>query len=86
MLDQPGLGEVCHAELEDGRDDGSARIASATQDIGTGTYTILALLASEKLGLSVKTVSTYRTRALDKMKLTTNAELTQYAIRHNLIQ
>ena len=42
--------------------------------------------AAEKLGLSVKTVSTYRTRALDKMKLTTNAELTQYAIRHNLIQ
>jgi DNA-binding NarL/FixJ family response regulator len=41
---------------------------------------------AEKLGLSVKTVSTYRTRALDKMKLTTNAELTQYAIRHNLIQ
>jgi len=41
---------------------------------------------AEKLGLSVKTVSTYRTRALDKMKLSTNAELTQYAIRHNLIQ
>ena len=41
---------------------------------------------AEKLGLSVKTVSTYRTRALDKMKLTTNAELTQYAIRHNIIQ
>jgi xanthine dehydrogenase YagR molybdenum-binding subunit len=35
------------------RDDGSARIASATQDIGTGTYTVLALLAAEKLGLPV---------------------------------
>lgn len=28
------------------RDDGSARVASATQDIGTGTYTILAQLVS----------------------------------------
>ncbi len=35
------------------RDDGTARIASATQDIGTGTYTVLALLASERLGLPV---------------------------------
>jgi xanthine dehydrogenase YagR molybdenum-binding subunit len=35
------------------RDDGTARIASATQDIGTGTYTVLALLASECLGLPV---------------------------------
>ena len=40
---------------------------------------------AEKLGLSVKTVSTYRTRTLDKMKLTTNAQLTQYAVRHHLI-
>jgi xanthine dehydrogenase YagR molybdenum-binding subunit len=38
------------------RDDGSARIASATQDIGTGTYTVLALLAAEKLGLPVETI------------------------------
>lgn len=33
------------------RDDGTARIACATQDIGTGTYTILAQLASQKTGL-----------------------------------
>ncbi|HEY2712996.1 MAG TPA: xanthine dehydrogenase family protein molybdopterin-binding subunit [Chthoniobacterales bacterium] len=32
------------------RDDGSARVASGTQDIGTGTYTILAQLASERTG------------------------------------
>jgi xanthine dehydrogenase YagR molybdenum-binding subunit len=38
------------------RDDGSARIASATQDIGTGTYTVLALLAAEKLGLPVEKI------------------------------
>jgi xanthine dehydrogenase YagR molybdenum-binding subunit len=33
------------------RDDGTARVASATQDIGTGTYTILAQLACQKTGL-----------------------------------
>src|SRR5499433_638680 len=38
------------------RDDGSVRIACATQDIGTGTYTILAQLASEKTGVPVKKI------------------------------
>jgi xanthine dehydrogenase YagR molybdenum-binding subunit len=33
------------------RDDGTARVASATQDIGTGTYTIFAQLASLKTGV-----------------------------------
>ena len=33
------------------RDDGTARVASGTQDIGTGTYTILAQLASQKTGV-----------------------------------
>ncbi len=37
-----------------------------------------------ELALSVKTVSTYRTRILEKMRLRTNAELTAYAIRHRL--
>jgi xanthine dehydrogenase YagR molybdenum-binding subunit len=35
------------------RDDGSVRVASATQDIGTGMYTVLALLAAEKTGVPV---------------------------------
>jgi xanthine dehydrogenase YagR molybdenum-binding subunit len=35
------------------RDDGTVRVACATQDIGTGTYTILAQLASEKTGVPV---------------------------------
>ena len=38
-----------------------------------------------ELCLSVKTVSTYRTRVLDKMNLTRNAEMTAYALRHSLI-
>jgi len=39
-----------------------------------------------ELCLSVKTVSTYRTRVLDKMHLETNADLTTYALRNGLIQ
>src|SRR6266436_2678891 len=38
------------------RDDGTARVASGTQDIGTGTYTILAQLASEKTGVPLDKV------------------------------
>ena len=35
------------------RDDGTVRVACGTQDIGTGTYTILAQLVAEKTGLPV---------------------------------
>src|SRR5262249_57039254 len=38
------------------RDDGTVRVASATQDIGTGTYTILAQLAAEKTGVPLDKV------------------------------
>jgi xanthine dehydrogenase YagR molybdenum-binding subunit len=38
------------------RDDGTARVACATQDIGTGTYTILAQLTSEKTGVPLNKV------------------------------
>jgi xanthine dehydrogenase YagR molybdenum-binding subunit len=38
------------------RDDGSARVACATQDIGTGTYTILAQLTSQKTGVPVEKI------------------------------
>jgi two-component system, NarL family, invasion response regulator UvrY len=40
---------------------------------------------AEELALSPKTVSTYRRRALEKMGLHSNAELTQYALRERLI-
>jgi DNA-binding NarL/FixJ family response regulator len=39
----------------------------------------------EELGLSAKTVSTYRARILEKMAMSSNAELMQYAIRHGLV-
>jgi DNA-binding NarL/FixJ family response regulator len=37
------------------------------------------------LGLSVKTVSTYRSRILEKMRMENNAELTTYAIKNKLV-
>ncbi len=40
---------------------------------------------AEELLLSPKTVSVYRTRVLEKLKLANNAELTVYAIRNNLV-
>ena len=38
------------------------------------------------LCLSVKTISICRTRILEKMKMKTNADMTLYALRNNLIQ
>ncbi|WP_431209252.1 response regulator [Puia sp. P3] len=40
---------------------------------------------AEKLSLSVTTVSTYRARILAKMNLKSNADLTLYAIKNNLL-
>ncbi|HSV54784.1 MAG TPA: response regulator transcription factor [Burkholderiaceae bacterium] len=40
---------------------------------------------AEELMLSPKTVSVYRTRVMEKLNLSTNAELTAYAIRSGLI-
>jgi two-component system invasion response regulator UvrY len=39
-----------------------------------------------KLFISVKTVSTYRSRLLEKMSMKTNADITAYAIHNSLIQ
>jgi DNA-binding NarL/FixJ family response regulator len=57
-------------------------------------YQVLRLLGSGKtisdigrdLGLSVKTVSTYRARVLDKLGMRTNAELMRYAIENHLLE
>jgi len=57
-------------------------------------FQILKMIASGKtvsqigveLSLSVKTISTHRTRILKKMKMKTNAELTHYAIRNQLVE
>jgi two-component system invasion response regulator UvrY len=56
-------------------------------------YQVMMMIASgktvseigEELSLSVKTISTYRARVLDKMRMRTNAELTHYAIHNRLL-
>ncbi|WP_293004679.1 response regulator transcription factor [Nitrosomonas sp.] len=40
----------------------------------------------KKLSLSVKTVSTYRSRILEKMRMKNNAQLIRYAIQHKLLE
>ena len=40
---------------------------------------------AKELLISVKTVSTYRIRLLEKMHLATNADLTTYAMRNGLM-
>lgn len=41
---------------------------------------------ADELSLSVKTVSTHKTRILQKMRMTSSAELIHYAIRHQLVE
>jgi DNA-binding NarL/FixJ family response regulator len=41
---------------------------------------------SAELGLSVKTISTYRARILEKLQLRTSAELIHYAVVNRLVQ
>ncbi len=66
--------------------------ASPHASLSDREFQVLCLLASgkpvssigEQLSLSVKTVSTYRARLLDKMGMKNNAELTRYAIENDL--
>lgn len=41
---------------------------------------------AQSMSLSVKTVSTYRTRVMEKMGLESNSDLTYYALKNGLIQ
>lgn len=41
---------------------------------------------ADSMSLSIKTVSTYRTRVMEKLKLSSNSDLTYYALKNGLIQ
>ena len=41
---------------------------------------------ADGMSLSVKTVSTYRSRVMEKMALASNSDLTYYAVKHGLIR
>jgi DNA-binding NarL/FixJ family response regulator len=83
----PELAEKLAFDLEAG----SSKLPHET--LSDREFQVLRMLAggktvkeiAEQLSLSVKTVSTYRTRLLGKMNLKTNAELIHYAIRHHLV-
>lgn len=57
-------------------------------------YVVMTMLASgttltqigKILSLSIKTISTYRSRILQKMQLGNNSELTRYALKHGLVE
>ncbi len=57
-------------------------------------YEVLCMIASgktvkeiaEELTLSIKTISTYRSRILDKMNMENNAQLMHYAIQNGLVE
>jgi DNA-binding NarL/FixJ family response regulator len=74
-LDQPG-DKPLHESLSDREHEVMRMIAAGTSltDIG------------EALHVSVKTVSSYRARIMEKMHMKTNAELTRYAMMQGLIE
>lgn len=73
---------------------GSDRDKPAHSDLSQREFQIFCKLATGasvseiavELCLSVKTVSTYRSRLLEKMSFRTNADITSYALRNGLIQ
>ena len=69
------VNEVLHSSLSERELQTLLKIASGKR---------LSDIAAE-LMLSPKTVSVYRSRVLEKLKLSNNAELTVYAIRNNLV-
>ncbi len=72
----PGSGKPPHESLSD-------REYQVLCLIGAGrTVSQIA----DDLALSVKTVSTYRTRILEKMRMQNNAELIHYAVQNNLVE
>lgn len=64
------------------------------ENLSDREYQVLCLIASGQtvtqisklLSLSIKTVSTYRSRLLTKMNMENNSQITHYAIKHNLVE
>ena len=83
----PSLAEKLAIDLEINPDKMPHEILSDRE------YQVMCMIASGKtlkeiadgLSLSIKTISTYRSRILEKMNMKTNAELTHYAIKSNLV-
>ena len=78
----PGLAEQLAWRLST-RSDGPAHDSLSDreyQDLRLIASGLTATQIASELSLSVKTISTYRRRVLDKMGMESNAELTRYAV------
>jgi two-component system invasion response regulator UvrY len=83
----PGLAERLIIDLDRGID------RPPDETLSDREFQVMRLIASGKtlseiaelLSLSDKTISTYRARLLEKMRMRTNAELTHYAIQNKLV-
>jgi two-component system, NarL family, invasion response regulator UvrY len=73
-LDEPG-DKPLHESLSDREHEVMKMIAAGVHLTEIG----------ERLHVSVKTISSYRARIMEKMQMTSNAELTRYAMTHSLI-
>ena len=69
------LARTPHETLSDREFDVMSRIASGRTITEIG----------DELSLSIKTISTYRSRVLEKLGLRNSAEIVQYAIRNGLM-
>ena len=84
----PTLAEMLVMDVDSGIDRAPHELLSDRE------FEIMCLIASGKtvseiadlLSRSVKTISTYRTRILEKMRMRTNAEITHYVIRNKLVE
>jgi two-component system invasion response regulator UvrY len=84
-------GEKYQPAADDAELDASRRLPH--QHLSDREYQVLRMIGqgrtvseiAAELSLSVKTVSTYRSRILDKMEMRTSAELMRYAIAHRLV-
>jgi DNA-binding NarL/FixJ family response regulator len=76
------------------QDLGSSKDCLPHELLSDREFQVLAMIASGKsmtemateLSISAKTVSTYRSRILEKMKLKNDAELTAYALKHEIVK
>ena len=84
----PSLGEALAFTVNPGAEKDPHQLLSDRE------YEVLCLIGSGKtisqiadtMNLSVTTISTYRARILEKMRMKTNAELARYAIQKSLVE
>jgi len=83
----PGVAELLARQLDRNND------AAPHEQLSEREFQVFLKLATgetagsiaEHLSLSVKTVSTYRSRLMEKMNLSSNSDLTYYALKNQLI-